>query len=502
MATGSLTSAGLGSGIDVESLVTKLMALERRPITTLQSREASYKSQLSAYGVLKGSLSSLQTAAQALDTKSKFAAFKANVADTTIATVAASTGASAASYDLTVTQLASAEKIRSAGYAQSTSAIASGTLTIKMGQLSTDGSTFTEYTDASGNPSKTVSIDISALKGNNTLAGLRDAINASGAGVTASLVNDGGTSPYKLVLSSKETGTANSFELSGLTGFNYSPTNYTPASPTDPRETTPTGANNLMSLQRPADAKFSLDGIDITSSSNVVSTAVQGVTLTLNKTNVGGTTKLNVESDTQAMQDKVNAFIKAYNDTVGLIKSQTKANPSTKVLGATDSTARTDGPLAGDTTARTIQSQLRSIVGGQVGSGSVSRLSDVGISIAVDGTLSLDSSKFQAALRNPDKDVAGLFAGDGTLNGIADQISTRISDYLNSTSGVITARTEGIQKTITNMDKRIESLNLRMDTIEARYRKQFNAMDSTIASMNSTSSYLTQQLNSLMSSYA
>jgi len=482
--TGTITSAGLGSGIDIESLVTKLMAVESQPITNLQKRETSYQSQLSAYGVLKSSLSSFQTTADAIGTTPKLASYTATLANTAVATATANESAKQGSYSLSISNLAAAQKVRSAGYTSQTATIASGTLTLNLGTLSSDGTSFT------ADSSKAVNIDISAAKGTNTLAGLRDAINASSAGVTATIVNDGGSSnAYHLMLTSNNTGTTNAFSVSGIDGLTYSPASAA------------TG-NQLTSVQQATDAKFSLDGINITSASNVVSNAIDGVTLTLTGATTTATT-LTVASDATAIQKKVQAFVDGYNTIMSLMKSQTKTTSSTKLTSSTStSSTSTDGPLAADSTVRTMQNQLRSLVTSSVGSGSITRLADVGIKIDQYGTMSLDGTKFQAALASSPSGVANLFAKTTSTSGIAAQVSDKITSYLSTTDGLLATRTNGIQKTITNMDKQIENLQNRMDTIEARYRKQFTAMDSMVASMNTTGSYLTSQFKSLLTSYA
>ena len=227
-------------------------------------------------------------------------------------------------------------------------------------------------------------------------------------------------------------------------------------------------------------------GLQINATFNTITDAIQGVTLTLAKTNVSTPTRLTVSADTSSIQNKVSAFVKAYNSVNALIKEQTAYNAETKVAGT----------LNGDSTARSIQSQLRSIMSSTVGSGSPGRLSEVGVSFEKDGTLSFDTSKFQTAMNDTTKDVAALFAKDGSTTGIASQISTRIGEML-GTSGLLTARTDGINSLIKTMDKRVESLSTRLTAIESRYRAQFTALDKTMSSMSSTSSFLTQQLSAL-----
>ncbi|MDP5240684.1 flagellar filament capping protein FliD [Uliginosibacterium sp. 31-16] len=466
----SITSSGLGSGLNIESLISSLMAAEQKPVTLLQTKESKETTKLSSWGQIKSALSSLQVAAQALDTRSEFVSYSSSIADSTVASASVSSSAIAGSYSIEVSQLAASQKIKSAGYTSTSTAITSDTLpktlTLEIG--STAAGVFT----ADSNKTKTITIDSS----NNTLTGLRDAINASKSGVSASLINDGGSSPYRLVLTSDNTGTANTFKLSGLSDFSYNPA-------------TATGSG-LSTVSNAADAKLTVDGIAITKSSNVVTDAIQGVTLNLSKTNVGSATKLTVTTDTSAIQTKVAAFVSAYNAVASVIKVQTSYNADTKVAGT----------LNGDASVRSIQSQLKSTLTSMVGNGSTNRLAQIGIAFQKDGSLALDSTKFQAALADTTKDVAGLFAKDTItgVTGIASQIATKVASML-GTDGVVTTRTAGINSTIKNIDKRIDTLNDRLVSIEKRYRAQFTALDSTVSSMNSTSSFLTQQLSALSS---
>ncbi|MDO6385104.1 MULTISPECIES: flagellar filament capping protein FliD [unclassified Uliginosibacterium] len=453
---GTITSAGLGSGIDIESLVTKLMSIEQQPITKLQTKDKSFDTKLSAFGTLKSSLSSLQTAAEAISSAAKFSAYQASIADSTIGTVSAGSSASAGSYQLEVSSLASSQKVVTT--AQSSSyTFADGTLSF----------------DVAG---KVTNIDISAAKGNNTLAKVRDAINASGAGVSASLLSDGNGT--RLILTASQSGTDNGFTVSGL-GLGFDPNDIASSDSLVDQSTSKAATN----------AVFTLDGVQVTRSSNVISDALDGVTLTLNKKNIGTPTTLNITQDGTAIQKKVEDFITAYNNVVNTIKTQTAWNNDTKTAAA----------LNGDAAVRGIQSQLRSIVSGSLSSGSLTRLSDIGIKIETSGTLTLDSTKFKNVLADPTKDIGSLFA-EGTVSGFADQIADRVKEFL-GTDGLLTSRTDGIKKTQLGIDKQIETLEARMTVIEARYRKQFTALDTSVASWNSTGNYLTTQLSSLLTKY-
>ena len=460
---GTITSLGVGSNLDLETMVTQLMQLERQPITQLQTRSASATTQLSALGSLKSALSNLQNAAKALTTGTNFNAFKTSVTGSDVASATASGSAVAGQYSLEVTQLAQFQKVKSAAVTNG-GTIATGTLKLELG--TTASGSF------SADSTKTTNIVIDSS--NNTLAGLRDAINASGAEVSASIVNEGTSS--RLVLTSKNSGTTNTFSLSGLDGFDYNPASET---------------GSMTTITAAQDAKLKIDSIEVTRSSNTITDAISGVTLNLTKTNVGAASTLSIATDTKAVEDKVSAFIKAYNDVNSYIRTQT----------AYDTTSKKAGALNGDSAVRSIQSQLRSTVSSTLSGGALTRMSDVGIKIAVDGSLSLDSTKFQAALADPTKNVAALFADTNGVAGFAKQIDTKITDFL-GTDGVLTSRTDGINKTITNYTKRIEALEVRMETIEARYRRQFSALDTMVASYTSTGNYLTQQLAALTANYS
>ncbi|MFT4174443.1 MAG: flagellar filament capping protein FliD [Rhodocyclaceae bacterium] len=458
MATSSTSGLTLGGmNLDIDTLVTKLMAVEQKPVTSLQTKEASYKTQLSAFSTLKSTLSSLQTAAQSINTTAKFAAFAATVADTSVASASANGSAAAGTYSLTVDHLAQAQKVKTGSFASTTSTVDTGTLSIQTG---------------------TKTVDITINSSNNTLQGVRDAINSSGAGVTATLVNDGGSTPYRLVLTSQNTGTANTFKMSGINGLDFDPSN--------------TAGSSLTQIQGAEDAKFSIDGINFVKSSNSVSDAIDGVTLNLTKTNSGSSTTMTVTRDTSAMSDKISSFVQAYNTAIQVMRSQTSYNADTKSAGT----------LNGDSTVRGITQQLRSIISTPISTNGTSKyLSDIGITSNVDGTLSIDNAKLTKALSDPTQDVASMFAKVGDNNGIAAKIDAAMEAAI-ADKGSIKARTDGINETIKNIDKRIEAMNVRLEAVEARYRAQFTALDTTLSSLNSTSTYLTQQLATLQTNYS
>lgn len=387
----AISSPGIGSNLDVNSIVSQLMALERRPLTLLANKEARFQARLSAVGTLKGALSSFQSAISGLASASKFAATKkTSLSDTSAVAVSASNSAATGTYQLAVTQLAQANKLKSTPFATQSTAVGSGTLTIQFGSVA--GGTFT----ANGERGATT-ITISNDK--NSLGDIRDAINNAKAGVTASIVNDG--SGYRLSLSSNYSGTANALKISvsdsdttdtdnaGLSQLSFDPATL--------------GVKNLSESQVAKDAMFSIDGINIVKSSNTVSDAIDGLSITLLKE--GTSSSLSVTSDKSAVKGTIDAFVKAFNETAKTLKDLGGYNAETKEAGL----------LQGDPTLRTIQSQMRALLTGSLkfSSGGVSTLSDIGIAFQKDGTLALNNTKLQAVLDDPTKDVSTLFASVG-----------------------------------------------------------------------------------------
>ena len=453
-----ISSPGLGSGLDINGIVTKLMQIESQPLTVLAQREASYQAKLSAYGSLQGALSSLQTAAKTLASTSTFTGMSASVSDSTVLSASATSTAVAGTYDIAVSKLAKANAMHT-NVDYGTDTFDTGTLRITIG---------------TGTP-----VDIN-LTTATTLSGIRDAINSGNAGVTATIINDG--TADRLTLTSNTTGTVGAITIAAPTTNNDGT-----------RRLTDLIGANLTVDQVAQNAELTLNGIAISRSSNTITDAITGVTLNLTKADIATppTARLTVAKNTGAVTSAVSAFVKAYNDAVGQMKTMT----------AYDAVNKKASVLTGDSTARTIQAQLTSMVGAAVTgvAGGISRLSDIGVAMQKDGTLLTDSSKLSAALSDTTKDVTTLFTSTTSGNqGIAVRFNTLLEGIVGS-GGMISSRKDGINASIKDIGKRGEALNLRLAQIEKRYRAQFTALDTLVAGMNSTSNYLTQQLANLPS---
>jgi len=464
--TGTISSSGLGSGLPVDSLVTQLMAIEKQPLTLIDKKEASYNASLSAWGTIKSSLSALQTAAKALGTPAKMLPLTASSSQSGVltATADAGSGAAAGSFSIEVTSLAASQKIKTAvGYGAATDVVGTGNITLEVGGYddSTDPPTFTAKS------TKTIAIG----SGSNTLAGIRDAINAANGGVTASIINDG-KSNY-LSLASTDSGTANTMRISvddpSLNALSYND---------------PSGVSEMEETVAASDAVLTIDNVKVTKSSNTITDAIQGVTLNLTGTTASGTTnKLTLTKDDAAVKTAVGDFVKAYNDAIG---AMTKAS-------AFDTATGKGSTLTGDSTLRNIQSQMRSLLGTAFPGGKATTMAAVGITTQRDGTLGIDADKLSKAMNDPGVNMSGLFATSGAKRGFAAQLDVTLGRIL-SPVGTLAGHTGSINTSITALEKQRTAINSRLVSVEARYRAQFSALDTAMASMQTTTSYLTQQL--------
>lgn len=451
----TISSLGVGSGLDLSSLVKSLMAIEKQPLTALKTKQNTVESRISALNTLKTGLDSLQTAASSLipgttqTISEKFSTFAAKSADETIATATAQYGVAATKYTLTNITLASAEQVRKTETALGIpGGTASGTLTIKVG---------------SGD-----SVNVSASEGA-SLTDIAKAINGSKAGVTASVINDG--TAKHLVITAKDSGAGNTISITGSTGwegFNLRPTSAS------------TDTNSWVSQQSAASASVDVNGLTITSPSNTISDAVSGLTINLLKASSSGTSINVTQDNTTSITAALNAFVTAYNSTAASMRSLGAYNATTKVAGA----------LQGDAVLRSAQAQVSRLVTTKYGNGDLQTLSDLGISLQKDGSLKLDSSKLNKAIEKDFTAVSEMAAAVGT------GFKTGLDNLINST-GRVTSAKESSEQMVKELQKRQEAMQDRLDRIEERYVKQFSSLDTMIARFNQTSSSLTSMLSAL-----
>ncbi|NOY62780.1 MAG: flagellar filament capping protein FliD [Gammaproteobacteria bacterium] len=478
-----ITISGIGSGFDSANLVDQLINAEREPATKrLDSREIELQAQLSSFGSLKGALSAFQDTAKSLQSSTIFQGRQATSGNSDAYTVRASSIASVGSYSIDVNQLAQSNKLASASFSAVDSEVGYGTLSFEFGTYTFDGSDIENGFTANADKT-TKSVEISA--GKNTLSDIRDAVNAAEIGVRASLVNDG--EGFRLVFASADSGDNSALRITASDSSDASNSDNQGLSQLVFSETT----RNMSRTAKGLDASITIDGLAITSATNKLSEAISGVTLDLRQVTTE-TSTINVALDTASASSAVSDLVSNYNALVSTISASSGFNFETKE-GAV---------LLGDATVRGVSLQISAVFGNFVSGapGDFKTLSDIGISVQRNGTLSLNSEKFDAAMDANLGDVGRLFTapkGDNNL-GFADQLESVIGRLL-SDNGIVGARTEGINDRISDINTQRRDLDERLSSMESRLRKQFIGLDTLLSRLNSTSDFLTQQLANLPS---
>mgnify|MGYP000391390424 CR=1 FL=1 len=449
----ALTSSGIGSGLDIDSLVTQLVQAEgSAPSFRLNKREASYQSDLSAVGRLKSVLSDFKTSLASLSDVDKLQPRSAQSSDVSLFTAAADKTASAGSYEIEVLTLAQPAKVRSNSFTDADAeVIGSGTLDISLGadtfQITIDGT-------------------------NNTLEGIRDAINlaSDNPGIAASIINvDGGP---QLVLDSSTNGLVNSVTVAAVDdnvgdGFDLSRLD----------------SANLIIAQPAQDATFNLDGQLVTKASNSFSDVITGVTINLKKEEPATMETLSVELDSGTIDVKVKSFVSAYNALTDALKDLSSYDPETKVAGA----------LQGDSMLRGVQSGIRNVLGDSIDNLKYGNITELGITTNEAGHFQLDSTRLAEVMSDDFTAVSELFAGE---NGVASKLDEILGAYLAS-DGSINSRESGLKDRIQSVADDRAVLGERLLSIESRYRARFSAMDVLVGQLQNLSTYLGQQLDGL-----
>lgn len=467
-----------GSGLDIDSIVTKMVAAEKAPkMDQLNATQTKATAQLTAIGSLKGAISEFQTALTTLNSPTSFQARAVTLSKSDYLTATASTSASVGSYQVAVTQLAGSSKVALA------SVPATSNTTASDGTKSSSPTTFGKGT-LSIKIGDTKLSDIQVDATNNTLSGIRDAINKAGQsqGISARVVNDDTGS--RLVLSSTKTGDGNdiSVAVSGDDGSGKQSLTKLAYTPSDTDSTDPAAAH---SLSKAKSAQMTIDGLKVTSASNTVSNAVDGLSFTLKATTPADSPMtVGVSQDESGVKGNIKGFVDAYNKLMGVIKTQTSV---TKVG---DNSSPIAAALVGDATARGLTTTIRSELGTMQGTGAVKALADLGITTQKDGTLAIDDTKLGNMVSSNFSDLTSFFTGD---QGIAARLKGKLDPYT-MTNGILEQRSNSLSTTLKNVDAQTATLNTRMTALSDRLYKQYNAMDQLYSSLSSTASSLSQQL--------
>jgi flagellar hook-associated protein 2 len=449
-----ISSTGIGSGLDINSIVTSLTtAAGLAQNTQLSDRKTTLTAQVSAYGTFSSALATLQATLTNLEDPTTLAGRTATVGDDTIATATATSSAIPAVYSLTVQNLATAASLSSKPVLNSSTVIGTGTLSIAVG-------------------SKSASITIGST--GNTLAGIASAINNSpnNPGVSASVLST--TDGARLILTGQATGAANAITVTqsggdgGLAALTYDPAN---------------SVTNLTQTQAATDANFTVNGFPASDSSNQVPSVISGVTLNLLKPTAADTpTTLTIGNDTTGAQTSIGTFVTALNGLISSIQSLTSYDPSTQ----------TAGPLLGNATLQSFQNQLQNIldqVSGNASSGT--SLASIGIAASPDGTFATNSTTLSNALTANLASIGSFFGG---TKGIATQLNSLINVYSQS-GGLLDSINQGLQSSLASVASQQTALNARLKTYAATLTSEYNAMDTAVALLKQTQTYLTAEFN-------
>ena len=471
----SITSLGIGSGLDLNNLVSQLVSLQRQPLQQMDVNARKLQGQVSSYGQIKSLFSGLQDAANKLNNVSLWSAAVATSSNAATVGVVAGTNPAVGSYEVTVQKLAGGQTAASAAvFSAATDLVGAGTLTIERGSWNEAVNDFTAKIGATA-----VDVIVTAT---DTLADVRDKINAANGGVRASLVTD--ASGVRLALRSTETGAANGFRIGssdadpgGIARLAFDPE---------------AGIGGMGLMQAAVDARATVNGIVIVSASNELAGAIEGATLQLKAESATPVT-LDVRTDTGSVKAAMKTFADAYSALARFITDQTRYDPGSKV----------SGPLQGDSSVSGMQQQLRQVMNTVSGASTkFPRMSDLGLELQRDGTLTINSTKLDAAVADlPElrKAMSGSDTLDPSNNGFARRYATLAQQVL-AVDGSVSTRTDGLRKRITMIDDDKQRLNDRVDLFQQRLVAQYSAMDANVARLKSINDYVTQQLAAMSNS--
>jgi len=453
----SISISGFNN-FDSQTIVSLLVKQARAPINLLQSQQQQLRDKANAAATLKSSISSLKSIIDELDGDTLFTSATAKLSSPDVITATAANSATTGTYSVTVNTLAKAQTQASQGYSAADAEVPTGSLSIRIGSMSADP------------------IQINVTTG--TLTGLKDAINNKNAGVSATIVNTGsGANPYKLLLTTTNTGTANAIVEIDTSGLNQG------------SGTVPT----FTVTQEAVNSSVTVNGVTVTASSNTITDVIPGVTLNLLKE--GASTTLTLSNNDDVIRGALRRFVDSYNEANRFVQSQFKS----------DTNSRT-GVLAGQAVLRVARTQLTEIANTEIATDSdITRLTNIGIQRQDDGSLKIDDAALTDALTN-NRDAVKLFlqggqtpAGD-TITGFARTISDTLDSLLDSESGIIGSASSSYQTSITNLQKQIDRMEDRIKALQRTLSLRFLATDRAIAQLQGQASFLTsitQQLSRL-----
>ena len=452
----AISSAGIGSGLDVAKIVEQTVAAEKIPLKKLEYKAEGIQTQISTYGEIKSLTSKLGDIASKLTRDSAWNGVTISSSNSTI--TGTMTGIAApGTYNIKVTQLAQAQTTVIGGadavaLAKDETMGADGTIKLKMGAVEKDIS----------------------VSGSDTLTKIATKINEAEMGIQASVVTDV-DGKERLMLRSKETGTDKAFtvDLSAAPDV--------------------LGQNTTQNAQN---AKVELNGLVVESSSNTFANTIPGMSFTVSEVTSTAAT-LNVKADTEAMKKNIQEFVDTYNELNDLLTKSTKSVRTAD--GKLDPSVQKEGvgTLQGDSATVSLQNSLRMLTQGISGStGGLTRLAEIGIQMQEGGKLSTDTTKLDKALTNLEG-LKGLFANKADALGQGGGIAVNFknfTDKLLSFDGTLNTKTDSLERTLKSNSAEQTKVNTRADTLEKRLYAQYSALDTKMASLNALNAYVSQMV--------
>lgn len=463
----AISSIGIGSGLPVEDTISKLVALERASLPTLKAGANTLTSKISAYAQIKALMSTFSDAAAKLSRDSAWSGVAITSSNVSAVNATMTGIASASTFNVGVQQLAKVQTAAS-GYVTAGTDLG-GTLTIDVGTWNAGLSSFS--TNINSTP-----VTVTIAPGETSLSAVAAKINDANPALSATVISD--ASGQRLLIRAKETGEAAGFRMTvsndvngGLSKVAFDPPN--------------TGSTGMTQTQAAQDARATLNGVSVSSATNSLSEVIPGLSFQFSQVTTTDA-EIKVSTDVDAMKKNVQNFVDAYNAVNTLLSDSTKY----------DATSKTTGLLQGDATTVGLMNALRSMVTSSGSTLPFRNLSDIGIRLQQGGALTVDSTRLDAALKNPDS-VKAMFATVDTGNAQNSGVGVRVKNFafgLLSLDGALNTKADSLAALVKNNQVNQDKVNSRASVVEKRLRAQYTALDKQMASLSALSAYVTQQV--------
>lgn len=476
----AISSTGIGSGLDVPNIISQLVALEKIPLTKLETQATAIQTKLTTMGTIKSQVSALSDAAFKLTLDSSWNTSNVTSSNSSAVSGTVTGSAAATSFSVSVSQLAKAQTASSAVIGAG-AAVGTGTLTIDLGTWDYGTVSTPLVPPVFGTPTKTVTVTVGA--GEDALANIAQAINDAGAGVTADIVTD--TTGQRLVIRSNATGEASGFRIKVTGDSDTDDVNNTGLSRLAfDLGTTPAYGMAVNSYTKAQNALATVNSIAISSASNTLTGAVSGLSLQLSTVTTSDLT-IQITVDQAAIKKNIDDFVAAYN------ALNTTLSESTKY----DSATKTAGIFQGDSTAIGLKNALAALLGSTSSGATFSRLSDVGLELQAGGALKVNNSKLTTAFSDLDN-LKKLFKSDNgnvLTNGFALKMK-EFSRGLLATDGMVSTKTDSLDVAVARNTKEQDKVNARITVVTARLKKTYSTLDARMANLTALNTYITQQV--------